>query len=295
MASRKAPQSPQFTSKQFSVFEIDRGIEKLKKRRGEVLQLNPTNLAAGDPVRGNIQRSIRDTVADIFGANSREASDFINPQLYYNPHPVLRGYGDEDDDNTPFFVAGIEKMAIELQGLIEKLEERRGDVLAETSAERTGAAALNEQQANTREVFIVHGHDDAAKLAVARFIQQIGLQPVILHEQTNRGSTTVIEKLERHSNVPFAIVLLTPDDVGAQKSNSSDLTPRARQNVILELGYFLGKLGRGRVCPLYKEGVEIPSDFSGVIYTPLDPHDGWKLTLAKELRVVWSDIDLNRI
>ncbi|HEX4951315.1 MAG TPA: nucleotide-binding protein, partial [Blastocatellia bacterium] len=173
--------------------------------------------------------------------------------------------------------------------------ERRGDILAGTPALGTNADALNEQQANTKEVFIVHGHDDAAKLAVARFIEQLGLKPIILHEQANRGSTTVIEKLERHSNVPFAIVLLTPDDIGAQKSNSSNLTPRARQNVILELGYFLGKLGRGRVCSLYKEGVEIPSDIFGVLYMPLDPRDGWKLPLAKELRVVWPDIDLNRI
>lgn len=151
------------------------------------------------------------------------------------------------------------------------------------------------QKALTRDVFIVHGHDEAAKEQVARFLGNLNLRPVILHEQANHGSSTIIEKLERHSNVTFAIVLLTPDDLGSVKNSPNALSPRARQNVILELGYFLGKLGRKGVCPLYKEGVELPSDFSGVIYTPLDSHGGWQLKLAKELRLILSDIDLNNI
>jgi predicted nucleotide-binding protein len=105
---------------------------------------------------------------------------------------------------------------------------------------------------NPREVFLVHGHDEATREKVARFLERLHLEPIILHEQPNRGRT-VIEKFEDHSKVCYAIVLLTPDDVGGPwKSN--DRLPRARQNVILEHGYFVGLLGRRHVCALTAEG-----------------------------------------
>ena len=129
-------------------------------------------------------------------------------------------------------------------------------------------------------VFIVHGHDNAAKETLARFIEKIGLEPIILHEQPSFGRT-IIEKFERYAEVPFAVVLLTPDDIGGTKG-SDDYQPRARQNVILELGYFMGKLGRGRVCALYGERVEIPSDYQGVLYIKLDRDGAWKTKIAQE-------------
>lgn len=95
-------------------------------------------------------------------------------------------------------------------------------------------------------VFIVHGHDAEARETVARFLGNIGFEPIILHEQASRGRT-VIEKGEAHSDVGFAVVLLTPDDMG-RSVTETDLEPRARQNVLLELGYFIAKLGRDRVC-----------------------------------------------
>ena len=103
---------------------------------------------------------------------------------------------------------------------------------------------------------------------------------MILHEQPNQGRT-IIEKFEAHADVDFAIVLLTPDDVGGSKEGQ--LQPRARQNVILELGYFIGKLGRNNVCAVKLGDLEIPSDIIGVIWTPFDPHGAWKTALAKEL------------
>jgi predicted nucleotide-binding protein len=145
---------------------------------------------------------------------------------------------------------------------------------------------------NSRKVFLVHGHDEAVKLAVARFLEKLGLEPVILHEQPNKGQT-VIEKFEANSDVGFAVVLLTPDDEG-RAATGKDLRPRARQNVILELGYFIGKLCRPRVCALYKEGVELPSDIHGVIYVPYDGAGGWRLELARELKAAGIDVDLNR-
>lgn len=142
-------------------------------------------------------------------------------------------------------------------------------------------------------VFIVHGHNNEIKINVARTIEKLGLKPIILHEQPNEGKT-IIEKFEEHSSVGFAIVLLTNDDLGKSKKDDN-LNSRARQNVILELGYFIGKLGRNRVCPLYTKGVELPSDLYGLLYTELDQADSWKFALAKELKTAGYIIDVNNL
>lgn len=152
------------------------------------------------------------------------------------------------------------------------------------------------------DIFVVHGREDGPKETVARFIEKLGLSAVILHEQPDRGRT-IIEKFEDYANVGFAVVIMTPDDVGGSAGQLEELEdpeeklkalqPRARQNVLLELGYFLGKLGRTRVCTLYTEGVEIPSDFSGVLYIPFDPEGAWRLLLAREIRAAGIDVDLN--
>jgi predicted nucleotide-binding protein len=144
------------------------------------------------------------------------------------------------------------------------------------------------------EVFVVHGRNEAVKESVARFLEKLHLHPIILHEQPNKGRT-IIEKFEGHSDVGFAVVLLTPDDVGELASSTGEHPPRARQNVILELGYFLGKLGRARVCVLHMHGLEIPSDILGVLYVPYDADNGWRLKLAKELKAAGMPVDLNRV
>jgi predicted nucleotide-binding protein len=145
------------------------------------------------------------------------------------------------------------------------------------------------------DIFIVHGHDEASKQAIARFIEKLGLKAIILQERPNEGHT-IIEKFEKHvANVGFAIVLMTPDDVGASAKEKDKLNTRARQNVILELGFFLGKLGRKRVCTLYKEGVEIPSDYKGVLFIPMDTNNSWQLPLAKEIKATGIQIDLNKV
>jgi predicted nucleotide-binding protein len=107
---------------------------------------------------------------------------------------------------------------------------------------------------------------------------------------------TIIEKLEANStDVGFAIAILTGDDVGYPKDVPAKLLPRARQNVILELGFFMAKISRGRVFALYEDGVELPSDFQGVVYTKLDSSGAWKYKLGKELRYAGFDIDLNKV
>lgn len=124
----------------------------------------------------------------------------------------------------------------------------------------------------SRKIFIVHGHDNDALQSVARFISRIGLEEIILSERPD-GSRTIIEKFEAESgDVSFAIVLMTPDDSGSALASESTRL-RARQNVLYELGYFAGKLGRGKVLVLRKEiskslqilpGFSIPSLMSMV-------------------------------
>lgn len=141
-------------------------------------------------------------------------------------------------------------------------------------------------------VFLVHGHDDAAKEKVARFLEKLNLNVTILHEQPNLGRT-IIEKFEEHSEVGYAVILLTGDDVGNSRDQKENPRPRARQNVIFEHGYFIGTLGRTRVCALKAEGVEEPSDLSGVLYIPFDSSGAWKLRLAGEIKASGMEIDLN--
>jgi len=141
-----------------------------------------------------------------------------------------------------------------------------------------------------RTVLLVYGRNEAAKEKVARFLMQLGLEPVLLDEQEARGRT-LIEKLDQQPPVASAVVLLTGDDVGGLASRRRLLRRRARQNVILELGFTIGRLGRGRVCALYDEGVELPSDFLGVEYTPLDEPGAWKAKLARELYAAGLEFD----
>jgi predicted nucleotide-binding protein len=135
----------------------------------------------------------------------------------------------------------------------------------------------------SKNVFIVHGRDHEPMKELKTMLSEFGLNPIILHEQPS-GSRTIVEKLEKYSDVGYAFVVLTPDDVGAIRSkfierrpelfvkrplkSMFDLKPRARQNVVLEFGYFMGLLGRDRVCCLYKGDVELPSDMHGIVYVP---------------------------
>ncbi|UJH77458.1 nucleotide-binding protein (plasmid) [Burkholderia cenocepacia] len=145
-------------------------------------------------------------------------------------------------------------------------------------------------------VFIVHGHDREAKYEVQALLERLGLEGVILDEQAGRGGT-IIEKFEREAgSAAFAVVLLTPDDKGGVAAAAmEELKPRARQNVILELGYFAAKLGRGHVCALRRGSVEIPSDFNGVQYIDYDAGGAWKVALAKEMRAVGLSVNFHRL
>jgi len=164
------------------------------------------------------------------------------------------------------------------------LEEMKNDDendILENNKKQTGRSS--------NKVFVVHGHDGELKYAIARTLEKQNIEPIILSEQANLGAT-IIEKFERYSDVKAAICLFTEDDLGKAKSDE-DLKVRARQNVVFESGYFIGKLGRENVVLLANREIEIPSDLSGVVYTD---NTMWEIQVLKELREMGFAIDLNK-
>lgn len=151
---------------------------------------------------------------------------------------------------------------------------------------------------STNKVFVVHGHDSELKNDIDIFLRDIGLEPIILHRQADEG-LTIIEKFEKHSDVAYAFILLTADDIGmtvteyekSQKEKNVEF--RARQNVIFEFGYFAAKLGRRNVCCIYKEGVTLPNDISGLLYKKVgDTIDSVAYEIIKDLKAIGLKIEM---
>jgi len=154
----------------------------------------------------------------------------------------------------------------------------------------------------SKNVFIVHGRDHKPMKELKAMLKQFGLNPIVLHEQPS-GSRTIVEKLEKYSDVGYAFVILTPDDIGGDRHRFDsrsrkvgvriieEYSERARQNVILEFGYFIGKLGRDKVCCLHKGDVELPSDMHGMVYIPFKQSvNEVKDKVVKELKAAGYEI-----
>lgn len=141
---------------------------------------------------------------------------------------------------------------------------------------------------NCRQVFIVHGHDDIMRLQVEEFLKSLYIEPIVLSQQPSTGKT-IIEKIEYYSNVGFGVVLYTECDTGA-KRGSLVYKYRARQNVVFEHGFLIGKLTRNRVAALVKGDVETSNDISGVVYINIDDAEHWKQELKKEMRAVGYNV-----
>ncbi|BDG08379.1 TIR domain-containing protein [Anaeromyxobacter paludicola] len=215
--------------------------------------------------------------------------------LYAGRSPVLflsRGESPRERQNRlGQLVADRTNWILSLSGRLELYKEPPRSPSSSTGSASTG----REVRQIPRTAFVVHGHDLGAREATARLLEQLEVKPIVLHEQANQGRT-ILEKFETHADAGFAVVLLTPDDVGAPEDAPGDeLRPRARQNVILELGFFWGKLGRERVCVLYKPEVEVPSDLGGLVYVPFDDGGAWRYKLAEEIDAAGIAIDFNRL
>jgi predicted nucleotide-binding protein len=283
MAKYKEPEARKLSNVdlQNAVSKIDRRITDLK-----TFDLKTITERFDAKIKA-LEDKINSTIADIFGHDTVEYNRFSLAGWALDNLPVVVGRKFSLSEVQDACQKGLNDAIVKLESLKDILQEKLQDVKEESYFPEPATVG------NNSEVFIVHGHDEAAKQTVARFIEKLGLKPIILHEKPNEGHT-IIEKFEKHSNVGFAVVLMTPDDVGAPDKERDKLKPRARQNVILELGFFLGKLGRKRVCALYKESVEIPSDYKGVLFIPMDTNDGWQLYLAKEIKAAGITVDLNK-
>jgi len=287
MVRRNARAIPPMEPKRFgTVQEVESAVEKLRRRVADVHRLRDSKVPAGSQGVKNVESNISQTILEIFGENSPEFRDHQHDRIWKGSYSSA----DEEWDRQEKFEAGIPESITMLEGLIGRLEEKK--------AELPTARALEAQTQTvippSRKVFLVHGQNEDTKQEVARFLEKLELAPIILHEQPSAGRA-LIEKIEDYSDVGYAVVLLTGDDRGGRKEDPVQrYSPRARQNVIFELGFFIGKLGRARVCPLYEEGVELPSDYEGVVYVPLDAPGAWKLALAKEMNAARLHVDLNK-
>lgn len=198
----------------------------------------------------------------------------------------------ENTDFTPYRARGVQKAVTVLEAAKRELELTEESKTSATQAvEEVVDVSDKGSVASSGRVFIVHGHDEARKHELARFLRKlVDQEPVILHEQSNKGAVS-IEKLEASaSGTGFAVILLTADDSGKAK-NDSDNRPRGRQNVVFEMGFFMGALGRSNVAVLLEDGVEAPGDVQGLVYTPLDQSGGWKTALARELEDAGFTVD----
>ena len=226
----------------------------------------------------------RDTkvlLKSIFGDNSDQLQEFeiIVPEPQRRPesaniYPVER--------NNTFFDNSKSRSEALFQSMLREIKEYWDHEKSPLTTEF-----------NDKDIFIVHGHDMGKLDTLARFIDHLNLNPIVLHEQPNTGFT-IIEKLEKYSKVSYAIILMTPDDIRSD-AEKNEFHKCARQNVILELGFFMGMLERKNTCAIYIEGVELPSDYLGMVYIPFDEKGAWKMKLAKELKSAGFNIDLNNI
>jgi len=207
-----------------------------------------------------------------FGPTTYEVTDFSNtlfsPTMYVPGADYIRistcsnGLKKTKDVFKDYLIEIKEEMS-------EKDEKLSEDVHTDSSYQNN-------------KVFVVHGHDEALK--------EQGLEAIILSEQANKGKT-IIEKFEENSDVGAAICLFTGDDIGKEKSEAVE-KQRARQNVVYEAGYFMGKLGRERVIMLVDNGIELPSDLQGVVYTD---SESWKTEVLQELQSIGYGIDFNKL
>jgi predicted nucleotide-binding protein len=187
------------------------------------------------------------------------------------------------------FYNDVENKIHRLDSIIERIEL----IPVATTVKPTLTSIASPKEFDRNKIFVVHGQNNEAKLEVARFIEKIGFEPIILHEQAS-SSKTIIEKIEAYSDVGFGVVIYTPCDIGANSNEPSNLKGRARQNVVFEHGFLIGKLGRSNVCPLVKGDLETPNDISGIVYTSMDTAN-WQLELAKELRAAKYTVDMNKV
>lgn len=270
-----------------TVDQMQRGIARIQRRIEDLEAFDPASISKRwDPKTKVLQTAIEETLAAVFGHRTVEYNRYIQAAELEHADIMDLPISLSQAQN---YVADGKQEAITIlrqavRGLNEEIQYR------EKSAPAVRPEA--ESQADFSKVFVVHGHDGEVREAVARFIEKLGLEPVILHEQPNKGRTIITKFREEAARVGFAVVLMTADDLGKSK-DALELRPRARQNVVFELGFFIGELGPERVAAVVKGDIERPSDFDGVVYIPFE--GDWRRQLGQELQNAGYKIDWNKV
>ena len=255
--------------------ETARKLELLQGQIDEANNGSPADLEAW-------RRKTEVIVRQIFGAGSPQ-HDALE-EIRFTPSIWTDG-----TDFRPYEIAGVRSVMTMLASA--KLEVELSDEQGSAPTERAATGSATESP-NGR-IFVVHGHDETLKATVESVLLKLtGDQPIILHQQANKGRT-LIEKFEQTSaGAAFAVVLLTGDDRGGPKElGAGDYELRGRQNVVFEAGFFFGAVGRDRTAILFEEGVELPTDIDGVAFIPIDAGGGWKAKLATELDAAGIKVD----
>ena len=251
--------------------------EKLLKLKRDIQNLRSYR---EDEVELKRIRNTLDMYLDIIFPAEKEEWHSKIFNIRFQPHLVSDGFfGVTVPPDRGEFQQGITELSNVIDLIIEKME-------ISNSVSSKGHVTDN------KHVFIVHGHDIEVKEAVSHVITKLGLEPVLLSEESNSGKT-IIEKLEYYGRVGYAIILLTPCDKG-KAATEKTYNLRARQNVNAEMGFFIGLLGRDKVSILRRGNVEIPSDFKGLGYISYD-NSSWKFELARELKSAGYNVDANKL
>jgi predicted nucleotide-binding protein len=254
-----------------------------KARKVELLEQQIAAAKDGDPDDFNEWRTTTETVLrHTVGEDSSALIEFRDNRYTLSMYSLG---GTPQSEHDAARRRGVQRGVGYLRAAIAEVG------LQDDDAPETPVQVAASEAGEKTDVFIVHGRNGERKETVARFVRNlIGVEPIILHEQVSGGST-IIEKLEKYAaTAGFAVVLATGDDMGREATAGND-QPRARQNVIFEMGYFFALLGRDRVVMLYDEGVETPSDLDGLVYIGVDRRGAWKIDLTREIEAAGFTVD----
>ena len=254
--------------------------EKLKKIIDDTDELIKKDITNSDPEFDAWEMKVKRFISNKYGVNSLEMNKFNDTSFFMGVWSLDTPEEEIHQDSVNSCRDGLKTTKAILEAYLEELSEEN-----ELSIQFQPQPSMD-----ASKVFIVHGHDGELKEAVARIIEKQNIKAIILSEQANTGQT-IIEKFEKSSDVSCAICLFTADDLGRAKASAVDKA-RARQNVVFEAGYFIGKLGRDRIIILSDSGIDIPSDLAGVVYTNTQ---NWQVELLKELKSMGYNIDFNKL
>jgi predicted nucleotide-binding protein len=285
------PPTPQLRPS-LTVEQKRRCIERFRQRIDDLEKFDPQAVQTrfNDPAVLTLETSIDEALSAAFGHETVEYNRYSSAKrLDHGPLSIgplyISGHGRAPDyaamqvrDARQYLTQGKAQSIALLNQAVRSLEEEIADQsdIEQASLPQPAASAPGDK------VFLVHGRDDAVKNEVALFLRAIGLEPIILHLRPNGGRHLLTKFREESEGASFAIVLMTPDDEGGIAGAGAN-QPRARQNVVFELGFFIGKLGPANVAALLKADVEKPSDFDGIAYISFDAGGQWKTLLAREL------------